>query len=148
MKLLCFAVFVPGLFAADATKVWTAQEIVKRLADAKPQAHQVKGTSFESFHGYRMSANRRDASGIPELHQKVDDVFVIESGGGTLVTGGKIIGAKTTAPGEVRGSAIEGGTKHKVATGDFIHIPANTPHQMLVDEGKQITYAVVKVDAR
>ena len=148
MKLLLIAVAAMPLLAADAAKVWTSQEIAKRLADAKPEAHTVRGTSLESSKGFRMSANRRDASGIAELHKTVDDIFVIESGEGTLVTGGTIPGAKTTAPGEVRGEAIEGGTKHKVAAGDFVHIPANTPHQMLLESGKQITYAVVKVDAR
>ena len=148
MKLLPLILTATSSLAADAAKVWTSQEIAKRLADAKPEAHQVKGTSLEAFKGYRMSANRRDASGIAELHKTVDDIFVIESGEGTLVTGGTIPDAKTTAPGEVRGAAIEGGTKHKVAAGDFVHIPANTPHQMLIESGKQITYAVVKVDAR
>ncbi len=148
MKLLPVIASAASLFAADAAKVWTAQEIADRLAKAKPEAHQVKGTSLEAFKGYRMSANRRDASGIAEMHEHVDDIFVIESGQGTLVTGGSIPGSKVQSPGEVRGAAIEGGTKHKVAAGDFVHIPAGTPHQMLLEAGKQITYAVVKVDAR
>lgn len=148
MKLITIVLCAAPLFAADAAKVWTSQEIADRLAKSKPEAHQVKGTSLEAYKGYRMSANRRDASGIAELHLKVDDIFVIESGEGTLVTGGTIPASKTTAPGEMRGEAIEGGTKHKVAAGDFVHIPANTPHQMLLEPGKQITYAVVKVDAR
>ncbi len=148
MRTLLFVFTTGSLLAADPAKVWTAAEIAKRLDTAKPEAHQVRGTSLESAKGFRMSANRRDASGIAELHEKVDDIFVIESGEGTLVTGGTITERKTTAPGEVRGTTIEGGTKHKVAAGDFVHIPANTPHQMLLEAGKQITYAVVKVDAR
>ena len=148
MRLLALLISAAPIFAADAAKVWTAQELAGRLEKAKPEAHQVKGTSLEAFKGYRMSANRRDASGIAELHLKVDDIFVIESGEGTLVTGGTIPGSKTTAPGEVRGEAIAGGTRHKLSAGDFVHIPANTPHQMLLEPGKQITYAVVKVDAR
>lgn len=148
MKTFLFFLAAGSLLAADATKVWTVAEIAKRLESAKPEAHQVRGTSLESSKGFRMSANRRDASGIAELHEKVDDIFVIESGEGTLVTGGTITGRHTTAPGEVRGATIEGGTKHKVTAGDFVHIPANTPHQMVLEAGKQITYAVVKVDAR
>jgi len=148
MKIAMFVLAAGPLLGQDAAKVWSAADIAKRLSSAKPEAHQVKGTALDHSNGYRMSANRRDASGIAELHEKVDDVFVIESGEATLITGGKIPGAKTTAPNEVRGQSIEGGTKRKVAAGDFVHIPAGTPHQMLLDDGKQITYAVVKVDAR
>ena len=33
----------------------------------------------------------------------------------------------------------------KLAAGDAVHIPANTPHQLLVENGKQFTYFVIKV---
>ena len=147
MRLVMGFLAVSAL-GADPTKVFTSAEIMKRLAASKPQAHQVYGSSLEAGHGFRLSANKREASGIPELHQKVDDIFVIESGEATLITGGTIVGPKTTAADEVRGQSIQGGTKRTISTGDFVHIPANTPHQFLVDEGKQITYAVVKVDVR
>jgi quercetin dioxygenase-like cupin family protein len=39
-----------------------------------------------------------------------------------------------------------GGTSHKLAAGDVVHIPANTPHQLLVEPGTQFTYFVVKVN--
>jgi len=85
---------------------------------------------------------------VAELHEKVTDLFVVQSGEATIVVGGNIIDSRTTAPGEVRGSRIEGGSRHPVAAGDIVHIPANTPHWMLLDSGKQITYFVVKVDAK
>jgi quercetin dioxygenase-like cupin family protein len=47
-----------------------------------------------------------------------------------------------------RGTAVTGGESHRVSVGDVVHIPANTPHQMLVDAGHQVTYFVVKVESR
>ena len=40
---------------------------------------------------------------------------------------------------------VSGGEKHHVAPGDIVHIPANVPHQMLLDSGKHVTYFVIKV---
>ena len=147
MKLV-LGMFAVAAFAAEGTKVWSSADLMKRLSTAKTDSHKITGTSLESFNGYRLSVFKREANGLPELHQKVDDVFVVESGEAILVTGGTITGAKSAAPNEVRGQSIQGGTKRKLATGDFVRIPANVPHQFLVDEGKQITYAVMKVDAR
>ncbi len=147
-KLIALSLAGAGLFAAGSANIWTSADIMKGLKGSKVDSHKISGMSLSQYPGYKMSISKREASGIPELHQKVDDIFVVESGECTLVTGGKIVGAKTTEPNEVRGQAIEGGTKRSIATGDVIRIPANMPHQMLLDEGKQITYAVVKVDGR
>jgi hypothetical protein len=49
---------------------------------------------------------------------------------------------------KVRGTEVTGGERHRVSAGDIVHIPANTPHQMLVDAGHHVTYFVVKVESR
>lgn len=87
----------------------------------------------------------RDATGSSELHAHEADLFVIESGEGTLLSGGKLVGSHAEKPGELRGTSIEGGERHAFGPGDVIHIPAGTPHQMLLDKGKPVTYFVVKV---
>ena len=58
---------------------------------------------------------------------------------------GKMEGGKTTAPGEVRGTSIEGGEKQKIAAGDIMHIPPKTPHQVVLAPGTEITYYTLKV---
>jgi len=52
---------------------------------------------------------------------------VIE-GHATLVVGGKLVDAKETAPGEIRGSGIEGGTDYLLEKGVVLTVPRNTPH--------------------
>ena len=59
-----------------------------------------------------------------------------------------MVDPKTTAPHEIRGPSIRGGEKVALAADDVVHIPIKTAHQMLVEGGKQITYFVVKIDAR
>jgi mannose-6-phosphate isomerase-like protein (cupin superfamily) len=88
----------------------------------------------------------RAGDGEAELHETQADVFVVQSGEATLVVGGELEGGKTTAPGEIRGPSIKGGSKQALGAGDVVHIPAKTAHQLLVAPGKDFTYLVVKVD--
>jgi mannose-6-phosphate isomerase-like protein (cupin superfamily) len=87
----------------------------------------------------------REATGSSELHEHEADVFVVETGEATLVTGGQMVNPKTQKPGEIRGTSIQGGERHTLSAGDIVHIPAGTPHQLLIEKGKPFTYFVVKV---
>jgi mannose-6-phosphate isomerase-like protein (cupin superfamily) len=97
------------------------------------------------FGDHALSISHREKNGVVEVHEKLVDVLVVQSGEATLVAGGEVIGSRTTAPGEIQGDSIKGGVSNKVSTGDVIHIPAGVPHQFFVEPGKQITYFVVKV---
>lgn len=134
------------LQAADGTKVWTAAEL-KALSDKMAAKKEKVGTESLAVYGnYQMSLAHRNASGEAELHQTKNDIFYVVSGGCTLVTGGTIPNSKTTQPHEIRGPAVSGGEKHKLTAGAFLTIPAGVPHQMLLDPGTEITYAVIKVN--
>jgi mannose-6-phosphate isomerase-like protein (cupin superfamily) len=100
------------------------------------------------FGNHALSISHRDKNGVVEVHEKLVDVFVVQSGEATLVVGGEVAGPRTTGPGEIQGDSIKGGVSKKVAAGDVIHIPAGVPHQFFLDQGKQITYFVVKVAAQ
>ena len=62
--------------------------------------------------------------------------------------GGKIVNGQTTAPDEIRGTSIEGGEKQTLRAGDIVHVPAKTPHQVLLDRGQLVDYLVLKVDSQ
>jgi mannose-6-phosphate isomerase-like protein (cupin superfamily) len=87
----------------------------------------------------------READGQAEWHETEVDVFVVRSGSATLIVGGTIPNAETTAPHEKRGTSIQGGVRQKLSAGDMVRIPARTAHQLLLDGGKEFTYFVVKV---
>ena len=43
---------------------------------------------------------------------------------------------------------MKGGARQDVRPGDVVHIPAGTPHQMLLKDGETVTYFVVKVQEK
>jgi uncharacterized RmlC-like cupin family protein len=132
--------------AAGGVKVWTAAEL-KSLSDKMASAKEKVGTeSLAVLANYQMSLAYRNSSGQAELHQTKNDIFYVVSGGCTLVTGGTVSNPRTTQPHEIRGQAITGGQKRRLGPGDFLTIPAGIPHQMLLDPGTEITYAVIKVN--
>lgn len=87
----------------------------------------------------------RIADGQPEWHETEVDVFVVQSGSATLLFGGTLVGAETTAPHEKRNGTIQGGSRQKLAAGDVVRIPARVPHQVLLDGAKEFSYFVIKV---
>ena len=87
----------------------------------------------------------RSRDGEAEVHEKFADLFCVLAGKATLVTGGVVNGARTIAPGETRGVSIEGGARQMLRAGDFAHVPAGTPHQMLVKAEDTFTSLVMKV---
>jgi mannose-6-phosphate isomerase-like protein (cupin superfamily) len=102
-----------------------------------------KGAKFDN---HALSISHRDKSGQGEVHQNQTDIMVIQSGEATITVGGELVDGQTVRPGELLGTSIKGGVTKTITPGDVLHIPAGTPHQMLLEPGKQITYFVVKVD--
>jgi mannose-6-phosphate isomerase-like protein (cupin superfamily) len=45
----------------------------------------------------------------------------------------------------MRGGTIQRGTRPELAVGDFVRIPARTPHQILLDGSHDFNYFVIKV---
>jgi len=90
------------------------------------------------------SVTIRDKNGQAEVHAAWEDHFFILAGEANLILGGSVEKGKTTAPGEIRGESIKGGKTIALHPEDYIFIPVNTAHQMLVAPGKTIRYAVVK----
>ena len=136
-------------FAADPAgfAIWRNSELKgkeKALAP-KMDAKKVATETFANYGNHSIMAAHREGSGEAELHEKTVDISLIESGEAYIVVGGKIVNGRTTTPGETRGDSIEGGTRYKLTAGDMFHVPANIPHQMVLDPGQQVTYVIVKV---
>jgi mannose-6-phosphate isomerase-like protein (cupin superfamily) len=116
------------------------QQLAQKLTPQKTATQQ-----FDNFGSHSMLMAHMEGSGQAEIHENLTDVFIIQSGEANLTVGGKVVGAQSTAPGEVRGTSIEGGVTKKLAAGDIINIPAGTPHHTQVEPGQKVTYFVVKV---
>ncbi len=128
---------------------WTAadlQTVNKTLAEkAATDSHHAASKTISDYPNDLFMLAHREADGQPELHETQADVFVVESGSATLVVGGTMVNAETTAPHEKRNGTIQGGTRQKLSAGDIVRIPANTPHQLVLDGAKEFTYFVIKI---
>ncbi|MEP6617839.1 MAG: hypothetical protein ABJE47_00940 [bacterium] len=98
--------------------------------------------------GYTYAVTHRDSTGGVEMHADWTDVFVVESGTATMLTGGVLEGAKESSPGEWRGGTPKGATRAPLHPGDVVIIPAGTPHQMQLAAGERISYLAFKVAAQ
>ena len=94
---------------------------------------------------HNIQLSYRDASGEAEVHEHVTDVFVVRSGRATLAIGGSLVNGKVTATGELRGPSLSGAQLKELGAGDVVHIPAGTPHQLLIKDGTKYTCLVLKI---
>jgi mannose-6-phosphate isomerase-like protein (cupin superfamily) len=114
--------------------------------------HSARETLGE-YGGHMVRMIHRVATGAPEFHANFVDLWIVESGKGTVVVGGSLTDAKPmgsgdASRGEMTGSGISGGERHEMSAGDVIHIPANTPHWAVVPEGGEITYLRIAIPAK
>jgi mannose-6-phosphate isomerase-like protein (cupin superfamily) len=147
VKQLLFAVVSSAftLGAATNVDVYSSKDIQALSQKLLQKRTQFAGQELQRYGNHYTMLALRTATGSSELHEHEADVFMIVSGQATLVTGGRIVSPHTEKPGEIRGSSIEGGDRRQVTEGDIVHIPAKTPHQLLVENGKPFSYFVVKV---
>jgi mannose-6-phosphate isomerase-like protein (cupin superfamily) len=114
-------------------------------AQAASDPHRVAFRQLADFPNDALLQVHREDDGTPEVHETQVDVMFVRSGTATLIVGGTLQNGQTTAPHEIRNGTIQGGVRHKLSPGDVVRIPANTPHQVVLDGGHEFTYFVVKV---
>jgi quercetin dioxygenase-like cupin family protein len=125
-----------------------AQAMVKSLATSADVAALMAKAKSERKEGqamvaqpilqlapYNVSLEYRVAVATGSVHQTEAELFYVIDGGGTMVTGGKLIDEKRTNAENLSGTGIEGGTARKIAKGDFVMVPENTPHWFSAIDG-------------
>jgi mannose-6-phosphate isomerase-like protein (cupin superfamily) len=133
----------------DALDHLSAPVLLERAAHLRRLAKLGEGSAGEVLKEYPQHAIHllvRSRNGGAELHEKFADLFFVIEGRAALVTGGTVADAKTIAPGEIRGTAVEGGDRQELRAGDVAHVPAGLPHQMLVSGDKFVTCMVLKIE--
>ena len=119
--------------------------VVTYVPNATVSATMAKGGQIINDHGLIVLAQRRGAGEV-EVHEKTNHVFIIVEGEATFVTGGTLVGAKDTAPGQRRAPNVEGGEVHHLTKGDVITIPAKTPHWFKEVPTKTIAYYAINTE--
>ena len=128
-----------------------ALSMTEMLAKSKPlMAEAVEkgssGITLAKYPEHYTMLTVRTKSGGGEQHAHFADFLFVVDGEGTEMTGGRMVEGKDTGEGEIRGKTLEGATPHVLKKGDWIHIPAGTPHQAVMTAGKTLTLYVVKVE--
>lgn len=115
----------------------SAADVEALLAKAKSQRKDQPLVSENILQLAPYSANLeyRASVGPAAVHEKEAELFYVIEGSATMMTGGKLVDEKRTNAANLTGTAIEGGMSRKVAKGDFIIVPENTPHWFSAIDG-------------
>jgi len=127
---------------------WSPAVLLERASYLRKLARHGDGSASETLKEYPQHCamlSFRSRDGEVEVHEKFADLFCVLAGKATLVTGGSVNGARAVAPGEMRGVSMDGGARQTLRAGDVAHVPAGTPHQMLVKSEDTFTCLVMKV---
>jgi mannose-6-phosphate isomerase-like protein (cupin superfamily) len=152
MKSAILAAFLGFSMAAVAqsggkAEVFTSADVHGQLVQLTEQA-KAKGSSGSTLGEYGTHAiklSERTVSGGAEIHAHFDDVMLVMEGRATLITGGTLIDPHSGSNGETTGSGIRDGATQSLAPGDVVHVPAGTPHQIIVPPGTIYSAMVIKI---
>ena len=133
--LIALAVMAASAYGASTVTYVGHDKVAAALA---------KGGPLVSAPDYLVSGSHRSGPGQVEAHEKETDVIYVVDGEATFVTGGTMIGGKTTKVGQMLGSDIQGGETHHLSKGDVIVVPSGMPH-WFKEVPASISYYVVKV---
>src|SRR6266436_933163 len=163
-----FALVIPKTFRAQTSPAshlprGTATDInnseidalVHKVAAVRVSDQAIRVVSISSEYNVGISVvSRLKTSG--KEHSQITEIYHVISGNGTLVTGGTLNDPKEVpSSNEVvtvlngpstEGSGIQNGMSRKIAPGDVVIIPPNTPHWFSEIPSDKIVYLVVRVD--
>jgi mannose-6-phosphate isomerase-like protein (cupin superfamily) len=91
--------------------------------------------TFLQLAPYNVNLEHRVMVATANVHEKEAELFYVVDGGGTIVTGGKLVGEQRTNGENLSGSAIDGGMSRKLAKGDFVLVPEGVPHWFSTIDG-------------
>jgi mannose-6-phosphate isomerase-like protein (cupin superfamily) len=133
---------------ADVTSHSQLLEKEKELKQQALAGNGAASVKLSDYGNHYTMLACRNKSGGAELHGKVVDIFYVLEGSATLQTGGTLVNSSRpneAKPDELTGTAVEGGVETPLHEGDVVHIPAGVPHRLMVPDGTDFCYFVVKV---
>ena len=140
LRILAMVALLGMVVTADGVPT-----VVTYVPNSKVTEVMTKGGEIVNDKGLIILANRR-GSGEVEVHDKTNHIFIIVEGEATFITGGTLVGAKNTAPGQIRATSVNGGQTHQLKKGDVITVPAKTPHWWKEVPTKTIAYYAINTE--
>ncbi len=146
--VICACTLSTHVFAQNTKATsYTRQQLIALATEirAEPVAAGHERDARERHLDAATTLAVRTVNGRAELHTTSADEFFVVAGQAELVTGGTIVDPQGSA--EVRGESIAGGVHTNLKAGDVVHIPPNTPHQVLLHGVDPFVYVLVKIPA-
>ena len=145
MKLAAIVALAVATCAVTLYAARGVPSVVTYIPHDTVNTTMAKGGQIIGENGLIVLAQRRGAGEV-EVHENTNHVFIIVEGEATFVTGGTMVGAKNTAPGQIRAASVEGGKTYHLTKGDVITIPAKTPHWFKDVSTQTIAYYAVNTE--
>lgn len=133
----------PGVQSVSSEQISATESALRAEAE---RTHEPAVKQLQKSPGFYTSLIYRNKTGEVEIHTDFDEVVVVIDGDATVQTGGKAIGIRTIAPGELRGKSAEGSSPTSLKPNAVVTIPAGTPHRVFVPDGGHVTYIDLKID--
>jgi mannose-6-phosphate isomerase-like protein (cupin superfamily) len=117
---------VPKLFAsnADVTALIARAKAERRPDQAIYAQPIVQLAPYNVSLEYRAAGLNANAS----IHETDAELFYVVEGSGTVITGGTLKDERRTNAANLSGTGIDGGTRRRIAKGDFVLVPEKTAH--------------------
>ena len=131
---------IPQEATDDEAVVLEASNLESALADLR-SGRLSSGRILEGGDVFSVTMLHRTAP-TATIHGSLSDLYVIQEGSATLVTGGSLVDPEPASrPGDTRGSAIRGGTERVIGAGDVVFIPPGMVHEFRdLGDSQSITY--------
>jgi mannose-6-phosphate isomerase-like protein (cupin superfamily) len=109
----------------------SAADVQKFIAESKAKlkpGQLLTGKPLLILKPYLAMLEYRVGTSYASIHPNDAEFFYVLAGGGTIVTGGTIVDAKTRPDGNINGPSITGGTAKHLVPGDTLIVPEGVPH--------------------
>jgi mannose-6-phosphate isomerase-like protein (cupin superfamily) len=117
----------------------SAAEIADRIAQAEAAAKagtKYRGGPMLQSGPFRASFEyHTEADTYSAVHETNAELFVVLDGSGTLTMGGTLVNPTRHGTNNLSAPTAEGSIPHKIAKGDMILVPENTPHAITEVDG-------------
>ena len=126
--LLCAA--APAFGQAPTKLYASAAEVEQAMAKAKAE-HKGDDTNtvevLATVGPYPVQLEYRTGNTAPSVHTVQAELIYVVDGGCTMVMGGTLVNPKPNGT-NLSGTSVSGGAPRKLAKGDYLLVPAGTPH--------------------
>lgn len=130
--ILAFVGTAALMIAQSDVQYVSAKDVVAMMAKAQAERKSDQGNFIQVIgksgpFAANLESRVQAVDTPPNLHEQDAEFIYVVDGAGLFTTGGKLKDEKRGKGANRTGSVVEGGNAQRIAKGDFIMVPPNTP---------------------